>query len=68
MLPETKRLERDAKDSPPSSNEIKEAGAIPSLTPHILLLPDQLSKITGTFYRLILIYEQLPKDMTPAQR
>jgi hypothetical protein len=31
----------------------------------------QLSKITGRFYSLILVYEplhELPKDMTPTQR
>jgi hypothetical protein len=50
---------------------MKEAGATPSLPPHALLRRDKLSKITGKFYSLILIYESLqefPKDMTPAQR
>jgi hypothetical protein len=71
VFPETKWLERDAKDSPPPSNEIKEAGATPSLPPHILLRRDQLSKVTGKFYSLILIYEplqELPTDVTTAQR
>jgi len=67
----TKRLERDAKDSPSSSNEIKVAGAITSLTPHVLLRDEQLSKVTVQFYGLILIYEplqELPTDVTPGQR
>lgn len=71
MIPGTKRLDRDAKNSPPSSNEIKKAGATPSLPPHVLLRDGQLSKATGQFCSLILIYgplQELPTDMTPGQR
>ena len=71
VFPGTKRLERDAKDSSPSSNEIKEAGATPSLPPHILLRDDQLRKVTAQFCSLILIYgppQELPTDMAPGQR
>jgi len=47
LFPGTKRLERDAKNFPASSNEMKEAGAITSLSPHILFRGDQLSKKNG---------------------
>jgi len=59
VFPGTKRLERDAKNSPSSTNEIKEAGATHFLPPHILLRRDKFKKVTGQFYSLILIYEPL---------